>query len=60
MTVFDRLESEVQSYARSFPVIFEKAEGAWLTDTDGKRYLDFLAGAGSLNYGHNHPVLQEN
>ncbi len=59
MTVFDRLESEVQSYARSFPVIFEKAEGAWLTDTDGKRYLDFLAGAGSLNYGHNHPVLQE-
>ena len=59
MTVFDRLESEVQSYARSFPVTFEKAEGAWLTDIDGKRYLDFLAGAGSLNYGHNHPVLQE-
>ncbi|MET4734116.1 diaminobutyrate-2-oxoglutarate transaminase [Thalassospira sp. MBR-102] len=59
MTVFDRLESEVQSYARSFPVTFEKAEGAWLTDTVGKRYLDFLAGAGSLNYGHNHPVLQE-
>lgn len=59
MTVFDRLESEVQSYARSFPVTFEKAEGAWLTDIDGKRYLDFLAGAGSLNYGHNHPALQE-
>jgi diaminobutyrate-2-oxoglutarate transaminase len=59
MTVFDRLESEVQSHARSFPVTFEKAEGAWLTDIDGKRYLDFLAGAGSLNYGHNHPALQE-
>ena len=59
MTVFDRLESEVQSYARSFPVTFEKAEGAWLTDENGNRYLDFLAGAGSLNYGHNHPVLQE-
>jgi diaminobutyrate-2-oxoglutarate transaminase len=59
MTVFDRLESEVQSYARSFPVTFEKAEGAWLTDTEGNRYLDFLAGAGSLNYGHNNPVLQE-
>ncbi|AUG52929.1 diaminobutyrate--2-oxoglutarate transaminase [Thalassospira marina] len=59
MTVFDRLESEVQSYARSFPVTFKKAEGAWLTDTDGKRYLDFLAGAGSLNYGHNNPILQE-
>ncbi|MCC9622881.1 diaminobutyrate--2-oxoglutarate transaminase [Thalassospira sp. MA62] len=59
MTIFDRLESEVQSYARSFPVTFTKAEGAWLTDDDGNRYLDFLAGAGSLNYGHNHPVLQE-
>jgi len=59
MTVFDRLESKVQSYARSFPVTFEKAEGAWLTDENGNRYLDFLAGAGSLNYGHNHPVLQE-
>tara|TARA_R110000751_G_scaffold22433_10_gene63290 strand:- start:6418 stop:7719 length:1302 start_codon:yes stop_codon:yes gene_type:complete len=59
MTVFDRLESEVQSYARSFPVTFKKAEGSWLTDTDGNRYLDFLAGAGSLNYGHNNPVLQE-
>lgn len=59
MTVFDRLESEVQSYARSFPVTFDKAEGAWLTDTKGQRYLDFLAGAGSLNYGHNHPLLQE-
>ncbi|WP_417842947.1 diaminobutyrate--2-oxoglutarate transaminase [Thalassospira sp.] len=59
MTVFDRLESEVQSYARSFPVTFKKAEGSWLTDTDGNRYLDFLAGAGSLNYGHNNPVLQD-
>ncbi|MFH1803534.1 MAG: diaminobutyrate--2-oxoglutarate transaminase [Pseudomonadota bacterium] len=58
MTVFDRLESEVQSYARSFPVTFAKAEGAWLTDVDGNRYLDFLAGAGTLNYGHNNPVLQ--
>ncbi|MDP2697899.1 diaminobutyrate--2-oxoglutarate transaminase [Thalassospira sp.] len=58
MTVFDRLESEVQSYARSFPVTFTKAEGAWLTDVDGNRYLDFLAGAGTLNYGHNNPDLQ--
>ena len=40
MTVFDRLESEVQSYARSFPVTFETAEGAWLTDENGNRYLE--------------------
>jgi len=59
MTIFDKLESEVQSYARSFPVEFEKADGANLITKDGKSYIDFLAGAGSLNYGHNHPVLQE-
>lgn len=58
-TVFDELESEVQSYARNFPVIFERAEGAYLYDQDGGKHLDFLAGAGSLNYGHNNPVLKE-
>lgn len=58
-TIFDRIESEVQSYARSFPVVFEKAENATLTDSEGKKYIDFLAGAGSLNYGHNNPHLQE-
>ncbi len=57
--IFDEIESEVQSYARSFPVVFNKAQGCYLFDTDGKRYLDFLAGAGTLNYGHNHPVLKQ-
>src|SRR5690606_22893511 len=57
--VFAELESEVQSYARSFPVVFDRAEGSWITDVDGRRYLDFLAGAGSLNYGHNNPLLAE-
>ncbi|QQD18493.1 diaminobutyrate--2-oxoglutarate transaminase [Spongiibacter nanhainus] len=59
MTIFDQLESEVQSYARSFPVVFDKAQGEHLYDQDGNQYLDFLAGAGTLNYGHNHPVLKE-
>jgi diaminobutyrate-2-oxoglutarate transaminase len=57
--IFNDIESEVQSYARAFPVIFDKAQGAYLYDTDGKAYLDFLAGAGTLNYGHNHPVLKK-
>lgn len=57
--VFDRIESEVQSYARSFPVLFSKAKGSWLYDEHGEAYLDFLAGAGTLNYGHNNPVLKE-
>lgn len=59
MDIFNRMESNVQSYARSFPVTFERAHGALLFDTDGKRYLDFLAGAGSLNYGHNNRVCRD-
>lgn len=58
-STFDALESEVQCYARNFPVIFTRADGAHLFDEDGNAYLDFLAGAGSLNYGHNHPLLRE-
>jgi diaminobutyrate-2-oxoglutarate transaminase len=57
--VFVRFESKVQSYARSFPVIFNRARGTELWDVQGRRYLDFLAGAGSLNYGHNNPVLKK-
>jgi diaminobutyrate-2-oxoglutarate transaminase len=57
--IFDNIESEVQSYARAFPVIFNRAKGSYLCDTEGKAYLDFLAGAGTLNYGHNNPVLKK-
>src|SRR6478672_10903104 len=56
--VFQRRESEVRSYCRSFPVVFEKAHGAYLFDRDGKRYTDFFCGAGALNYGHNPPALK--
>jgi diaminobutyrate-2-oxoglutarate transaminase len=56
--VFQAQESQVRSYARSFPSVFNRAEGAWLYDKQGKGYLDFLSGAGSLNYGHNHPYLR--
>jgi diaminobutyrate-2-oxoglutarate transaminase len=57
--VFVRVESRVQSYARSFPAIFTRARGTEVWDAHGRRYLDFLAGAGSLNYGHNNPVLKQ-
>src|ERR1044071_537095 len=53
MNIFQRRESEVRSYIRSFPVIFEKARGARLIDREGQEYIDFFAGAGALNYGHN-------
>lgn len=59
MKIFEEIESEVQSYARSFPRIFNKAQAEFLYDNEGQQYLDFLAGAGTLNYGHNNPVFKE-
>jgi diaminobutyrate-2-oxoglutarate transaminase len=58
-SVFDSLESNVQSYARAFPGLFHRARGTEVWDVQGCRYLDFLAGAGSLNYGHNNPVMKK-
>ncbi|MFP3944984.1 MAG: diaminobutyrate--2-oxoglutarate transaminase [Alphaproteobacteria bacterium] len=53
MTVFEELESNVRSYSRSFPKVFGKAKGHLIRDKDGREYVDFFAGAGALNYGHN-------
>jgi ornithine--oxo-acid transaminase len=39
------------------PVVIAEASGAWLTDVDGRRYLDCLAGYSALNFGHRHPAL---
>jgi ornithine--oxo-acid transaminase len=39
------------------PVMVSHGEGAWLTDDDGNRYLDFLAAYSALNFGHRHPAL---
>ncbi len=50
---FETYESDVRSYCRSFPTVFTKAKGAVMIDEDGKEYIDFFAGAGALNYGHN-------
>lgn len=58
LAVFDRLESRVRSYCRSFPTVFERAQGALLYDRQGKSYIDFFSGAGSLNYGHNPPAIK--
>lgn len=59
MKIFEELESEVRSYARSFPRVFNRACGEYLYDNDGTEYLDFLSGAGTLNYGHNNPVFKK-
>lgn len=39
------------------PVVIAEAEGAWVTDVHGERYLDFLSGYSALNFGHRHPDL---
>lgn len=56
---FERMESKVRSYCRSFPAVFERAEGSWQYDKDGKGYIDFLTGCSVLNYGHNHPAMKQ-
>ncbi|HSE08581.1 MAG TPA: ornithine--oxo-acid transaminase [Nocardioidaceae bacterium] len=40
------------------PVVVSEAEGAWVTDVEGKRYLDCLAGYSALNFGHGHPRIR--
>jgi len=57
--VFERLESEVRSYCRNWPTVFHTAQGSRIQDEHGRTFLDFFAGAGSLNYGHNHPRLKQ-
>ena len=57
MQIFEQLESQVRSYIRAFPTVFARAKGAMLYDEDGNEYIDFFAGAGTLNYGHNNDVI---
>ena len=58
MNIFEEVESEVRSYSRNWPAVFDVARGSELWDVDGRRYLDFFGGAGALNYGHNPPALK--
>ena len=58
-TVFEQKESQVRSYCRKYPVVFDKALGSELYDVDSNRYIDFLAVAGSMNYGHNNPEIKK-
>lgn len=58
MNIFETVESNVRSYCRAFPAIFAQARGSRLIDESGREYIDFWAGAGTLNYGHNNPRLK--
>ncbi|HCD04412.1 MULTISPECIES: aspartate aminotransferase family protein [unclassified Methylophaga] len=53
MSIFEERESEIRAYCRVYPVVFDTAINARQTDENGKEYIDFFAGAGVLNFGHN-------
>lgn len=59
MDIFEARESAVRSYCRIWPAVFGRAAGSRLYDEQGRGYLDFFAGAGALNYGHNNPALKD-
>ena len=59
MTNMIDLESQVRSYSRSWPVVFDRAVGSTMYAEDGTAYLDFFSGAGALNYGHSNPRLKQ-
>ncbi|WP_114854747.1 aspartate aminotransferase family protein [Brachybacterium sp. YJGR34] len=57
-TVFEQHESTIRGYSRAYPTVFASASGARQVDEEGRSYLDFFAGAGVLNFGHNDPVMK--
>ena len=59
LKTIERLESSVRTYSRLFDVLFTKARGDFIYDASGRAYIDLFAGAGALNYGHNHPALTQ-
>lgn len=59
LDIFSALESNVRGYIRSFPVVFDRAVGSVMIDEEGGEYIDFFAGAGALNYGHNNPIMKK-
>ncbi|WP_183096051.1 ornithine--oxo-acid transaminase [Nocardioides stalactiti] len=53
----ERAEARTAHNYHPLPVVLANGEGAWMTDVDGKRFLDLLAGYSALNFGHSHPRL---
>lgn len=58
VSVFEAMESEVRLYCRTFPAVFNRAKGAELYAEDGRRFIDFFCGAGTLNFGHNNDFIK--
>jgi len=59
MKIFEEYESEIRAYCRAVPTVFCSSDNAIMIDENGKEYVDFFAGAGVLNFGHNNPKMKE-
>ncbi|WP_049723472.1 aspartate aminotransferase family protein [Gilvimarinus polysaccharolyticus] len=59
MSIFEQRESEIRGYCRVYPVVFDTASNARQTDDQGNDYIDFFAGAGVLNFGHNNERMKK-
>ncbi|MBW5436564.1 diaminobutyrate--2-oxoglutarate transaminase [Bradyrhizobium canariense] len=58
MKTIETLESNVRAYSRSFPAVFNGARGSIMFTEGGRKVIDFLSGAGTLNYGHNNQQIK--
>ena len=58
MKIFEQWESEVRGYSRIYPTVFRSASNARQVDERGRSYVDFFAGAGVLNFGHNNERMK--
>lgn len=59
MQLFEQWESEIRGYCRANPTVFCSSSNARMIDEQGRSYIDFFAGAGVLNFGHNNPRMKE-
>lgn len=59
MQLFEQWESNIRGYCRVYPTVFKSAKNAVQTDEAGKEYIDFFAGAGVLNFGHNNTKMKQ-
>lgn len=56
-TLIDLTEAHIARGYHPLPVVLREGSGPWVTDVEGNRYLDCLAGYSALNFGHGHPDL---
>lgn len=59
MDTFQRWESEIRGYCRAYPTVFVSASNARQVDEQGRSFIDFFAGAGVMNFGHNNPRMKQ-